>query len=159
MSASTFRRTLSFIFAAALLTPLLASGATVSMDFKVLIDSDINDTTGCTVVTTAGLVKGVDHVLTTSVSYDNTAGIAAVTGVTRQTCTDHVLNTFSAPIGVDATGWPVGVSPSGNLLIETHMPMSALGAVTNMHLAFTAQSATLADAVVLDDEAGPIIWP
>ena len=83
MNASTFRRRFLLAFAALMLTPLLASGAPVSMDFKVLIDADNNEATGCTVVTTAGLMKGVDHVLTTSVSFDSTAGTAAVTSVTR----------------------------------------------------------------------------
>src|SRR6266542_3584265 len=145
MNASTFRRRFSLLFAPLILTPLLASGAPVSMDFKVLIDSDNKEATGCTVVTTAGLMKGVDHVLTTSVSFDSAAGTGAVTGVTRQVCTSTVLNTFSAPIPVDTTGWPVGVGPGGILTIETHIPTSALGGVTNMHLGFTAASGNLVD--------------
>src|SRR5437870_13818009 len=104
MNASTFRRRFSLVFAALTLTPLLASGAPVSMDFKVLIDADNRESTGCTVVTTSGLVKGVDHVLTTSVSYDSAAATAAVTGVTRQSCTDSVANTFSAAVPVETTG-------------------------------------------------------
>ena len=54
MNASTFRRRFSLAFAALMLTPLLASGAPVSMDFKVLIDADNTEATGCTVVTTDG---------------------------------------------------------------------------------------------------------
>src|SRR5947207_5039528 len=159
MHAGTFRRRFLLAFAALLLTPLLASGAPVSMDFKVLIDADNSEATGCTVVTTAGLMKGVDHVLTTSVSFDSTAGTAAVTGVTRQTCTSSSLNTFSSSLPVDTTGWPVGVAPGGVLTIETHMPSSALGGVTNMHLGFTAVSGNLVDGVILDDDGTKIIWP
>jgi hypothetical protein len=159
MNASTFRRRFSLLFAALILTPLLASGAPVSMDFKVLIDADNKEATGCTVVTTAGLMKGVEHVLTTSVSFDSTAGTAAVTGVTRQVCTSSTLNTFSDPIPVDTTGWPVGVGPGGILTIETHIPTAALGGVTNMHLGFTAVSGTLVDGVILDNDGGTIIWP
>jgi Bacterial cadherin-like domain/Putative Ig domain len=159
MNASTFRRRFSLVFAALTLTPLLASAAPVAMDFKVLIDSDNKEATGCTVVTTAGLMKGVDHVLTTSVSFDSAAGTGAVTGVTRQVCTSSTLNTFSAPIPVDTTGWPVGVSGGGVLTIETHMPTAALGGVTNMHLGFTAVSGVLVDGVILDDDGTPIIWP
>ncbi|HMC70509.1 MAG TPA: Ig-like domain-containing protein, partial [Mycobacteriales bacterium] len=164
MNASTFRRRFSLVFAALTLTPLLASGAPVSMDFKVLIDSDNKEATGCTVVTTAGLMKGVDHVLTTSVSFDSAAGAGTVTGVTRQVCTSSVLNTFSAPIPVnnlpaDTTGWPVGVGPGGTLTIETHIPTAALGGVTNMHLGFTAVSGNLVDGVILDDDGTKIIWP
>src|ERR1043165_5826524 len=107
MNAGSFRRRFSLTFAVVSLVPLLASAAPVSMDVKTLIDADNSEATGCTVVTTSGLVKGVDHVLTTSVSYDSAAGTASVTGVTRQTCTDSVANTFSAPIPVDTTGWPV----------------------------------------------------
>ena len=77
MNANTFRGRVSLLFAALSLAPLLASAAPVSMDFKVLIDTDNREATGCTVVTTAGLVKGVDQVLTTSVSYDSVAGTAA----------------------------------------------------------------------------------
>src|ERR1051325_10397979 len=159
MNAGPFGRRISLIFAALLLTPLLASAAPVSMDFKTLIDSDNNEATGCTVVTTAGLVKGVDHVLTTSVSYDSAAGTASVTGVTRQTCTDSVANTFSSAIPVDTTGWPVGVGAGGNLFIETHIPRSALGGMTHMHLAVTAASGNLADSVLLDPEGETIVWP
>src|SRR6266542_6959208 len=159
MNASTFRRRFSLLFAPLILTPLLASGAPVSMDFKVLIDSDNKEATGCTVVTTAGLMKGVDHVLTTSVSFHSAAGTGAVTGVTRQVCTSTVLNTFSAPIPVDTTGWPVGVGPGGILTIETHIPTSALGGVTNMHLGFTAVSGNLVDGVILDNDGSTIIWP
>src|SRR5947207_4686825 len=159
MHAGTFRRRFLLALAALMLTPLLASGAPVSMDFKVLIDADNNEATGCTVVTTAGLMKGVDHVLTTSVSFDSTAGTAAVTGVTRQVCTSSVLNTFSSSLPVDATGWPVGVGPGGILTIETHIPNSALGGVTNMHLGFTAVSGNLVDGVILDDDGSKVIWP
>ena len=51
MNASSFRRRFTLLFAALSLTPLLASGAAVPMDFKVLIDADNRESTGCTVVT------------------------------------------------------------------------------------------------------------
>ena len=105
MNANTFRGRVSLLFAALSLAPLLASAAPVSMDFKVLIDADNREATGCTVVTTAGLVKGIDQVLTTSVNYDSVAGTAAVTGVTRQTCTDSVANTFSSQPSSRRAGW------------------------------------------------------
>src|ERR1044071_7358141 len=159
MNAGPFRRRLSLTFSALFLMPLLASAAPVSMEFKTLIDSDNSEATGCTVVTTAGLVKGVDHVLTTSVSYDSAAGTASVTGVTRQTCTDSAANTFSAPTPVDTTGWPVGVGAGGNLFIETHMPRAALGGVTHMHLALTAVSGNLADTVLIDPDGEKSVGP
>src|SRR5256885_16434533 len=133
MNASTFRRRFLLAFAALMLTPLLASGAPVSMDFKVLIDADNNEATGCTVVTTAGLMKGVDHVLTTSVSFDSTAGTAAATGVTRQGCTPPGLNTFSAPIPVKnppahPPRGPGGVGPRGTPpLTNTNPPPPPAG--------------------------------
>src|SRR5512141_1954265 len=144
MNAIAVRRTLSFLFSALFFVPLLASGAAVPVDVKVLFDTDNRAQTGCTVVTTGGLVKGVEQVLTTSLTYDAAASTAAVTGLTRQTCTDSVANTFSAPIAIDTTGWPVGLG-GGFLTVETRMPMSAISPFSNMRLAFTASSGLLGD--------------
>ncbi|HEV2721193.1 MAG TPA: Ig-like domain-containing protein, partial [Thermoanaerobaculia bacterium] len=127
------------------------------MDFKVLIDSDNNETTGCTVVTTAGLVKGVDHVLTTSVNFDGST--ATVTGVTRQSCVDSVANTFSVAIPVATTGWSGQITSGGNFFVETFMPLSAFGGVTNMRYVFTVSSGNLADTVMLDSDGNKIIFP
>jgi len=157
MNASPFRRRISLLFAALFLTPLIAAAAPVPMDFKVLIDSDNKEATGCTVVTTAGIVHGVDHVLNTSVSFDGTT--ATVTGVTRQSCVDSVANTFSAAVPVATTGWSGPVTAGGNFFVETFMPLSAFGGVTNMRYVFTAAAGNLADTVIRDVDNNKIIFP
>ncbi len=124
----------------ALAFPLLASAAT--FDVKALIDVDNNRGTGCNVTTVGGIVSGIDTILTTSGSV--TGGVGTVTGVTRQTCAGGV---FSAPVAVDS-GWNVGVSPSGDLTIETHLGTDVItwDNVGTPRFVFTATSGLSSDA-------------
>src|SRR3954452_8774389 len=78
--------------------PLVASAAT--FDVKTLIDTDNSRATGCNVVTAAGIVSGIDVMVTTSGTVAGSTG--TVTAVTRQTCVNAVLNQFSSPAAVDS---------------------------------------------------------
>jgi len=101
--------------------PIAASAAT--FDVKTLIDTDNRRSTGCSVVTPGGIVNGIDVIVTTQGTVTGAAG--TVTAVTRQTCTNAVLNQFSSPTAVDG-GWNVGVSPIGDVTVESHMGLDVL---------------------------------
>jgi hypothetical protein len=141
-----------FLFAVALTLPLSAYAA--NYDVKVLMDTDINRSTGCVVSTASGPVAGIEQVLTTSVSV--TGGTATVTGVTRQLCTSGFLG---SPIPVDG-GWNVGVSSTGNLFVETHVGANVI-TMTNvgtMRLSFVVTSGSLSDAMT-SDFGDDILYP
>ena len=101
--------------------PIAASAAT--FDVKTLIDTDNNRGTGCSVVTPGGIVNGIDVIVTTQGTVTGAAG--SVTAVTRQTCVNPVLNQFSSATAVDS-GWNVGVSPIGDVTVESHMGLDVL---------------------------------
>src|SRR6185312_7038078 len=90
-------------------------------------------TTGCDVPTLTGTFKGVEQILTTTVTSSGTS--AQVTGLILQTCTAPP-STFSAPVPVAGPAghplpWPVGTSGVLNpSVIETYFPLS-LSAVAN----------------------------
>jgi len=143
MIASCARRVAALF--AALLFPLSAAAATQNFDFRVLIDTDNDATTGCTVATATGLFKGVEQVLITRVSANATTG--TVTGVTRQICTDPIANAFSAELPVDGGGWPITMTPGGSMLVETHIPNAVVGSSPRYRLNFTVTSGTQTDDV------------
>jgi hypothetical protein len=105
-------------------------------DVTVLMDTDRDATTGCTV---AGM-QGVEQVLVTRIVSDATT--AAVTRTFRQLCTGGSLGSET---DVVATGWPVGFQPaSGRMLAETRVPFSAFGAeVPRIHLGVQAVQGSL----------------
>jgi hypothetical protein len=111
---SFFRNAIRFFFVTFVLAlPVAASAAT--FEVKAFIDSDNNRSTGCTFSTPAGIVSGIDYVVTTQGGTTSTTGV--VTSMTRQTCIGGAL---SLPVLVDG-GWNVGISPIGDLTIETHL--------------------------------------
>src|SRR5437763_6352897 len=112
-------RLVSLVLSVAL--SIAASAAT--FDVKTLIDTDNSRSTGCSVVTPGGIVSGIDVIVTTQGSVTGATG--TVTAVTRQTCVNPVLNQFSSPTAVDG-GWNVGVSPIGDVTVESHMGLDVL---------------------------------
>jgi hypothetical protein len=110
-----------FSLALSLGLPIAASAAT--FDVKTLIDTDNRRSTGCSVVTPGGIVNGIDVMLTTQGTVTGSTG--TVTSVTRQTCTNAVLNQFGSATAVDG-GWNVGVSPIGDVTVESHMGLDVL---------------------------------
>jgi hypothetical protein len=119
---TSFRKAIRFCSLVLTLgVPFAASAAT--FDVKTLIDTDNNRGTGCNVVTPGGIVSGIDVMITTAGSVNGSTG--TVTTVTRQTCVNSVLNQFSSPTAVDG-GWNVGVSPIGDVFVESHMGLDVL---------------------------------
>jgi hypothetical protein len=150
---SLYRNAIRFIISTLALTLPLSAYA-VNYDVKVLMDTDTNRATGCTVSTASGPVSGIEQVLTTSISVSG--GSATVTGVTRQLCTGGFLG---APIPVDG-GWNVGVSPTGNLFVETHLGANII-TMTNigtMRLDFAVSSGSISDAIT-SDFGNDILYP
>src|SRR3954449_7752838 len=102
---------------------LTAAASAATFDVKTLIDMDNSRNTGCSVVTPGGIVNGIDVMVTTQGTV--TGGTGTVASVTRQTCVNPVLNLFSSPAAVDG-GWNVGVSPIGDVTVESHMGLDVL---------------------------------
>jgi hypothetical protein len=131
-----------FFFAVSLLLPLAASAGT--FEVKALIDVDHSRSTGCSVSTAEGPIGGVDMVVTTAGTTNGTT--ASVTSVTRQTCVNATLNLLSSPVAVDG-GWNVGISPTGDLTVESHVGPEVITATTvgSPRFVFTASSGLLSD--------------
>ncbi len=153
---SKYRTAIRLLFIAVLALPLSAFAATY--DVKALIDTDNSRATGCSVSLPDGtIVNGFDTILTTSVTVTGTTG--TVTAVTRQTC---VGGSFSGPVPVD-NGWNVGVSPTGDLLIESHLGPNILTMhnVGTPRFVFTTTSGPLSDTLLQPSTTGggDIIMP
>src|SRR3954454_2935191 len=125
---------LLFVFLCAFV-PLSSFAATT--EFRVLLDTDNNASTGCSVAVPGGSFAGVDQVLITTV--DSTATGATVTSVSRQVCS---AGTLGASVPVNApTPYNVGLNgSSGNSLVESVLPLDPLGTPTptQIRVAFVA---------------------
>ena len=113
---------------------LLALGATAVQAadhrFQILLDTDNNALTGCTIATAHGPAAGIEQVWTTVVT--TTTSGASVTRIERQTCNG---GTLGPSILVPTAGWPAGVGNgvANTAAIETYVPLSVLppfGAMT-----------------------------
>ena len=100
-----------------LLAATLSAHASI-YDFLVYIDSDNDESTGCSVVTSEGTFAGAESVLCTTVETDR--GAAAVTGVDIRHC-DSGTGVFGPPESTSAGGWTVGIGngADGADVVET----------------------------------------
>ncbi|HEV7487911.1 MAG TPA: putative Ig domain-containing protein [Thermoanaerobaculia bacterium] len=156
---TSFRKAIRFCSLVLTLgVPFAASAAT--FDVKTLIDTDNNRGSGCNVVTPGGIVSGIDVMITTAGSVTGSTG--TVTAVTRQTCVNPVLNQFSSPTAVDG-GWNVGVSPIGDVFVESHMGLDVLTMdnIGTPRFVFTASSGLSSDVLLTPWSwgGGDIIMP
>lgn len=117
--------------------------------FQVLLDTDNNPATGCTVATSKGPVAGVEQVWTTVVT--TTASNVVVKQVEHQTCVGGAL---SASVVYATAGWPVnlGIGISGTGPIETYVPLSFLPTSGTMKVFVASTNATGGQ-----DTAGPFL--
>lgn len=99
----------------------MAQAATAT--YSVLLDTDSNAATGCTVAGPGGPIAGIEQVATTVV--DTTSSGATVTRLERQVCGGGVLGAASA---YDPGGWPVGFGngTGGAAVIESSIPLGVL---------------------------------
>ncbi|MEA2326405.1 MAG: hypothetical protein QOE68_1364, partial [Thermoanaerobaculia bacterium] len=144
--------------AVCLLVSMPAFAAT--FDVKTLIDTDNSRATGCNVVTAGGIVSGIDVIVTTSGTVTGATG--TVTAVTRQTCTNAVLNQFSSATAVDG-GWNVSVSPIGDVTVESHIGLDILTMdnIGTPRFVFTTTSGLTSDVLMTPWSwgGGDIIMP
>ena len=123
-------RTLGHRVAALVLGLLVCAGAqAATIGYDILLDTDSNPATGCTITTPKGPFTGVEQVLGTQVQ-TNASG-AQVIGVTLQGCTGAALG---APAVVSPGGWPVGlgVGSQGSAVIETFLPLAQLAGASTI---------------------------
>lgn len=139
----TFHRFRSLLGAA--LLGLCGTAGAATHVYTVLLDTDRNAATGCSVATSKGSFAGAEQSLTTTVT--TTANTAVVTSVQRRTCN---AGAFGPPT-VMAGGWPVAMSggSSGTAAIETAVARSALGNTLGVRLGVVSQAQDGAtDAIV-----------
>ena len=122
-----------------------ASAAAATSSFKILLDLDNHQNTGCDVTTLTGPFKGVEQILITTVT--SGGPVTQVTAVQVRNC-NSVSGMFNAPVAVPAPPghplpWPIGVGngtstvpprPTGSFdVIETYLPLS-LVTVNPLHI-------------------------
>ena len=143
----------------------LAGAATTT--FGVLLDTDNNINSGCTISTVDGSFAGVESVLNTTVVADSSG--YRVTGITLQTCTGSSL---SAPVTLDSAAYPVarGFGANGTSAVETYIPIAylprsglkmRLGLTTTGGGGIAGADAVLSSngAAILFDAPPPLIVP
>jgi len=131
--------TLAFVLLFGLTAPESAGAAG---QLKILIDSDNNSATGCTIATPAGPFTGADAVVTTTID----PATARVTAIVLQNCQGGVLGAPTALTFPATPPWPVGAGngTNGSDVVETYIPRLS-GGGTRVRLGF-----------VYDDGAGGI---
>lgn len=115
--------------------------------YDILLDTDNNPATGCTVPTARGDFSGVDRVLSTTVDMATTP--STVTGVTLESCQGGTLGAAKA---ISSDSWPVGSFAPGRepvAVIETFLPLVELGPTsTVLRAGVVVRSPDSADALL-----------
>ncbi|MDS4058934.1 MAG: hypothetical protein RKP73_10220, partial [Candidatus Contendobacter sp.] len=143
-----------------LLSLLLASaawGQAATPEYQILLDTDNNPATGCTVATVNGNFAGVDQRLVTMVSVGTAT--ATVGGVQLQTCAS---GTFGAATWSDPGGWPVGLGngTGGAAVIETFLPLAQLNGPGPLRLGVISAAGQARDALLTGNgQGGGILFP
>jgi hypothetical protein len=142
------------------LAAALGSGSAFAGEhrFTVLLDTDNNALTGCSVVTAKGVAPGIEQAWTTVVT--TTAAGATVTRIERQTCAG---GTLGAPTVFATAGWSAGLGngTSGTAALETYVPLADLPTQGSMKVwvastnATGGQDATAPFVVALGGNSGP----
>ena len=153
------------VTASALAGSMVAGAATTT--FGVLLDTDNNINSGCTISTADGSFAGVELVLNTTVVANSTG--YRVTGITLQSCTGSSL---SAPVTLDSAAYPVarGFGANGTSAVETYIPTAYLpqsglkmriGLTTSGADGITGADALLSSngAAILFDAPPPLVVP
>lgn len=132
----------------------------VTYQYVVLLDTDNNPATGCTVpvpTTPPSTFAGAEQRLTITV--DTTGSTATVENITRAVCTG---GSFGPEIAVSPGSWPVGINNglSGADVIESFAPLAALGAHGAIRFAVFAAGDEGSGALVSRDgqAGGPPMW-
>ena len=112
-----------FALCAALLLTFSGLVRAGSTTVNLLLDTDRNTATGCTVALAGGSMTGVERVFSTVAA--STSSTATVLRLESRSCSAGVLG---APQVYDAGGWPVGMGngQGGMAVIEASLPLAAL---------------------------------
>ncbi|HET7712503.1 MAG TPA: Ig-like domain-containing protein, partial [Thermoanaerobaculia bacterium] len=129
--------------------------AATQTDFRVLIDSDLNATSGCTV---AGF-GGVEHVLNTRVEDEGTS--ARVSSITTAQC-NASTQTLGPALALLSGTYAAGVdSATRTLLIETSIPLSSFGGTlpSQIRLGFVGSFGGTSSTIVTTPAGAPLTFP
>jgi VCBS repeat-containing protein len=152
------KRSCRFFSKALLVLSLFAAASAYSAttEFRVLLDTDNNAATGCTVTTPAGTFAGAEQVLITTVvtTADRTGN---VTGTALQTCSGGTLGT---PVTLSSATWPVGFHDDIGI-VETVFPLSLFGSSVppSIRLGFVAASGNAVDSILTAPSGHFMMWP
>src|SRR5438067_1630387 len=143
-----------FALVAALLLAVAAHA--VTYDVTIAFDTDRKTSTGCTLTTPAGTFAGAEQIVITHVNV--VGSVATTTGVTRQACSGGV---FGGAVPVDTHSWPAGLTPSGELFIETHVTPTELGltSMSPMRVGFFVTNGTLNDGLTTSHAGTVLLLP
>ncbi|MFO1311988.1 MAG: PASTA domain-containing protein [Burkholderiales bacterium] len=149
-------RALRLLLAIASLSILQATHAATA-SFSLLLDTDNNPATGCTIPGPGGPIAGIDQVATTVV--DTSSSGATVTRLERQVCSGGALG---APAAYDPGGWAVGFGngTAGTAVVESSIPLGMLPSGGSMRAVAVSQGgggqdATSSFSIALQAVGGP----
>lgn len=132
-----WRSQLRNLLATVLLAGTCLTAAAAEHRFDLLLDTDNNAATGCSVSEPAGSVGGVEQV--TRIYVDTTTTAATVNRITQASCVQGTLGTETI---VDSSGWPVGLGngTAGLAVIEAYVTRSLLPTTGTMRVVVASNS-------------------
>jgi VCBS repeat-containing protein len=144
--------TFAFLLCSALVPVLRGE----TLTFQVLIDSDRSADTGCSVATSAGIFRGAEQVISTTVERNATGSIGGP--VTRQQC---VSGSLSGATDLGVPQWPIAAQAGGAMIFETAIPRFAFGSTVpnQMRVGFVVQSGASIGAVFTNGDGSAILLP
>ncbi|MEO8032937.1 MAG: Ig-like domain-containing protein, partial [Acidobacteriota bacterium] len=156
---SLSRKALAVCFALLTLVPATFAATSTTSRYQIVLDTDNNAATGCFVDAGGARFSGAEQIVTTTVVTTGTS--ASVSGVIRQVCSDPASGTFGSPITVDTSSWPVAFeASSGNMLVETHLPLSAIpDHAVPMRLGFILSAGNISTSIFQLPNGSPILFP
>lgn len=115
-------------------------------EIDLLLDTDNDAATGCTVATADGAFEGVELRLRTRLDISSAPSIT-VAQVTRAECVDPATDSFGPDVEENAGGWPVGVGlgVDGSHVVETALSQPMEGAV---RMAVVSRGGAIEDALL-----------
>ncbi len=138
-----------------LLLASVAWGQAASPEYQILLDTDDNPATGCTVATSQGDVLGIDQRLVVTVTIGTTT--ATVSGIQLQSC---VNGTFGPAIWTNPGGWLVGLGngTDGAAVIEAFLPLAQLSGMGPVRVSVISTAGQTRDALLVTSNGQPSIF-
>ena len=155
VSTAVWRTTRSLLgLCLGLLLASVAWGQAASPEYQILLDTDDNPATGCTVATSQGDVLGIDQRLVVTVTLGTTT--ATVSGIQLQNC---VNGTFGAAVWTNPGGWLVGLGngTDGAAVIEAFLPLAQLSGTGPVRVGVISTAGQTRDALLVTSNGQPSI--